>query len=83
MSVQLASDIWKLVRESIPYDEREQLADSLIGVLVDHGFDLEDVKYEFEGDHEVLDAIKYYAEDTDSETELDDFDTYGDESEDY
>lgn len=81
MSVQLASDIWKLVRESIPYDEREQLADSLIGILVDHGFDLDDVKYEFDDDQEVLDAIKYYAEDTEDE-ESDDYDSY-DEDEDY
>lgn len=81
MSVQLASDIWKLVRESIPYDEREQLADSLVGILVDHGFDLDDVKYEFDDDHEVSDAIKYYAEDTEDE-ESDDYHPY-DEDEDY
>lgn len=81
MSVQLASDIWKLLRESIPYDEREQLADSLIGILVDHGFDLDDVKYEFDDDQEVLDAIKYYAEDTEDE-ESEDYDSY-DEDEDY
>ena len=81
MSVQLASDIWKLVRESIPYDEREQLADSLIGILVDHGFDLDDVKYEFEDDQEVLDSIKYYAEDTEDE-ESEDYDSY-DEDDDY
>lgn len=81
MSVQLASDIWKLVSESIPYDEREQLADSLIGILVDHGFDLDDVKYEFDDDQDVLDAIKYYAEDTEDE-ESEDYDSY-DEDEDY
>lgn len=81
MSVQLASDIWKLVSESIPYGEREQLADSLIGILVDHGFDLDDVKYEFDDDQDVLDAIKYYAEDTEDE-ESEDYDSY-DEDEDY
>lgn len=67
MSVQLASDIWNLVRETVPYDEREQLADSLVGILVDHGFDLDDVRYEFTDDKEVLDAIKYYVEDTEEE----------------
>lgn len=80
MSVQLAAEIWGLMRESIPYDEREQLADSLVGILVDHGFDLDDISYEFSADMEVQDAIKFYRDDNDEE--VDEYENYSDEEED-
>ncbi len=67
MSVQLAAEIWSLVRDALPYDDREQLADGLVGILVDHGFDCDDIAYEFTGDAEVEIAIKYYIDDLESE----------------
>lgn len=81
MSVQLAAEIWRLVRESIPYDDREQLADGLVSILMDQGFDLDDIKYEFDGDSDVNDAIKYYADDTESDYDYEDYKE--DEDEDY
>ena len=81
MSVQLAAEIWSLVRESIPYDDREQLADSLVSVLVDQGFDLDDIRYEFDNDSDVQDAIKYYV-DEDAEYEREEY-SDEDEDEDY
>lgn len=82
MSVQLAAEIWSLVRESIPYDDREHLADSLVSMLVDQGFDLDDIKYEFDNDSDVQDAIKYYIDDEDSEYEREEY-SDEDEDEDY
>lgn len=81
MSVQLAAEIWNLVRESVPYDDREQLADSLVGILVDHGVDLDDIKYEFNNDSDVLEALKYYVEDAEAEEE-DYSEDYGDDGDD-
>jgi hypothetical protein len=72
MSVQLAAEIWGLVRDALPYDDREQLADGLVGILVDQGFDLDDISYEFTGDAEVEDAIKYYTDDVEAEDEYED-----------
>lgn len=77
MSVSLAAEIWSLMRESVPYDDREQLADSLVGILMDHGFDLDDISYEFNDDMDVQDAIKFYREDNDEE--LEEYENYSDE----
>lgn len=74
MSVQLAAEIWGLVRDALPYDDREQLAEGLVGILVDQGFDLDDICYEFTGDVEVEEAIKYYTDDVDAEEEYEDRD---------
>lgn len=78
MSVALASEIWRLVRDCIQDDELDQLADSFVGILVDHGVDLDDIRYEFDDDPQVQTAIKYYAD----ETEIDEGDYYSDEDED-
>jgi hypothetical protein len=72
MSVQLAAEIWGLVRDALPYDDREQIAEGLVGILVDNGFDLDDISYEFTGDVEIEDAIKYYADDVEAEEEYED-----------
>lgn len=79
MSVIVAAEIWSLVRESVPYDDREQLADSLVGILVDHGFELDDISYEFGDDPEVRKAIKYYADEVEAEEDDGDYDSDGDE----
>lgn len=81
MSLSLVSEIWNLVSESIPLDEREQIAYNFIGILVDHGYDLDDIDYEFSDDENLIAAIKYYREDSE-EDEIEE-DEYEDESDDY
>lgn len=67
MSVQLAAEIWNLVRENVDYEEREELAVNLVGVMIDHGCDLDDISYEFKIDEEVQKAVKYYRDEVESD----------------
>lgn len=83
MSVELAGEIWKLVRESVPYDDREQVADSLVGILVEHGIDAADIKYEFSDDREVLQALKWYTDEEELTDEDDSYSSDGEEEEDW
>lgn len=82
MSVQLAAEIWGLVRDALPEEDVEQLADSLVGILVDSGFDLDDIRYEFSDDTDIQDAIKYYADDVEGE-DAEDYDIDQDEDGDW
>lgn len=75
MSVRLASEIWNLVYESIPHDERSQIAEGLVGILMEHEYDLDDIRYEFT-DLDVQDAVKLYADETESE-----YDDYSEDDE--
>lgn len=78
MTVQLAAEIWNLLRDSVPYDDREQVADSLVGIMVDHGYDAAEIREEFAGDSEVLKALQYYAyEDDGGEGYSEEDDEYG------
>lgn len=75
MSVQLANELWNLVRDGINDDVMTELAESFVAILLDHGYDLDDIKYEFD-DENILDAIKFYA-DEEVEEESED-EEYGD-----
>ncbi len=70
MSVRLVSEIWNLVNESIPHDERAQIAEELVGILMEHEYELDDIRYEFTDMH-IQDAVKLYADE--NETEYDDY----------
>lgn len=74
MSVQLANELWNLVRDSINEDVMPELAESFVAILLDHGHDLDDIKYEFD-DENIQEAIKFYAdEETEEESEDSDYD---------
>lgn len=83
MSIQLVSQIWNLVSDSIPYNDRDQIAETFVGLLVEHGFDLAEIRQEFEWDQEIVQAVKYHSENDDSfsEAEYEDYDQYDDEDE--
>jgi hypothetical protein len=66
------ADIWNMMSEYVTPDDKTQLADSMVTLLMEYDFDLEDIRHEFDGDRDVLDAVKFYSEDT-SEN-LDDYD---------
>ena len=83
MSVQLAAEIWNLVCESIPYEEREELVSNLVGVMIDHGCDLDDISYEFRNDEDMQKAVNYYRDEVENEeSEYEDYDDQ-DPDEDY
>lgn len=74
MSVQLANELWNLVRDSINEDVMAELAESFVAILLDQGYDLDDIKYEFD-DENIQDAIKFYAdEEAEEESEDEDYD---------
>jgi hypothetical protein len=69
MSLALAVDIWNLLRESVPYEDRSGLADAVVSVLLDHGYDAGDISYEFNDDIDIVSAASSYLEDDDIDDE--------------
>lgn len=82
MNLSLISEIWNLVTESIPDEEREDIAYNLIGLLVEHGWELDDLAYEFDSDEQLLSAIRYHRDDEEEEEEEAEYEKYDDESDD-
>lgn len=75
MSLNLVSEIWTLLRENIPADDRDDAAHSLVELLMDQGYDLTDMAFEFSHDRHLKPAVKFYADDADEE----DTDPYNDD----
>jgi hypothetical protein len=56
------ADVWNLLGEYVNPDERAQLADSVIMLLLEQDYELDDLRAAFDGDSDMIDAIKFYSE---------------------
>ena len=82
---QLASEIWSELKRYINTVDRDEAAETLVAVLVDHDIDADDIRDAFKGDSDIkraltdyLDNDKDYVDDEDAE-EDEDFDDFKDE----
>ena len=85
MTVDLASVIWSEVKSFIPSIDRQEAAEIVVSVLVDHDVDIEDIRQEFKGDSDIKKALAQYVKDHEDDAydeDEDDDDDYYDEDED-
>lgn len=85
MTVDLASVIWSEVKSFIPSIDRQEAAEIVVSVLVDHDVDIEDIRQEFKGDSDIKKALAQYVKDHDDgyDDEDEDEDYYDEDEEDY
>ena len=81
MSSIVASEVWNELKRYVNTVDRQEAAETLVAVLIDHDEDVEDIRDAFKHDSDVkraltayLDNDKDYAEDEESEEENDDDD---------
>jgi hypothetical protein len=78
-SLSLAAELWSAVKESIISSDRASVADTVIAMLIDHDVSAEEIRREFRGDGDIIEALKYYSDlDAESWDEIDE-----DETDDY
>lgn len=86
MTVDLASVIWSEVKSFIPSIDRQEAAEIVVSVLVDHDVDIEDIRQEFKGDSDIKKALAQYVKDHDDggyDDDDEDDDYYDEDEEDY
>ncbi len=75
MSLDFIAEVWDALRTHIDITERKEAADTLVNLLIDSGFESDEIKDSFRNDKEVNGALKYYREQHESEEEYEeDFD---------
>ena len=79
MSVELANEIWNELRRYVNTVDRDEAAETLVGVLIDNDVDADDIKNVFKTDSEVKRALVSYLKDHE---EVDDEDEENDDDED-
>jgi len=68
---QLASEIWSELKRYINTVDRDEAAETLVAVLVDHDIDADDIRDAFKGDSEVKRALTSYLDDAEDSEEYD------------
>ena len=66
---QLANEIWSELKRYINTVDRDEAAETLVAVLVDHDIDADDIRDAFKSDSEVKRALTSYLDDADDTEE--------------
>ena len=81
MSSIVASEVWNELKRYVNTVDRQEAAETLVAVLIDHDEDVEDIRDAFKHDSDVkraltayLDNDKNYDEDEDIDEDIDDDD---------
>ena len=74
MSLHLVSEIWNAITHSVAMsEERSDLAEQIVNILIDNDYDIHTLRAEFEGDRLIQRAIKNHA-DFYAEEEVEEYD---------
>lgn len=69
MHSDIASEIWSELKRYINTVDREEAADVLVSLLIDHDEDADDIKAAFKGDAEIKRALTSYIQNEEEEYE--------------
>jgi len=76
MSLSIVSEVWEALRQHIQMADKSDAADALVNLLIDNGFDADEIKENFRGDKDISTALSYFSENEDL-YEDDEFDENG------
>ena len=76
MSVELASELWSQLKTHISSVDRQDAAEEVVSLLIDHDYSAEEIRDEFSGDKHIKNALAHYL------SVQDDTESYDDEDED-
>jgi hypothetical protein len=81
MSATVASEIWGELRRYVNTVDRDEAAETVVSILIDHDFDVDEIRDAFKGDGDIKRALAAYAnkdveeeadEEIDDDVDLDD-----------
>ena len=82
MSVELASDLWGEIKRYISAVDRDEAADMVVSLLIDHDYDVSEIKSAFKGDSYIKQALASHADHEESHDEDEDDEYYDDDGDD-
>jgi Ribonuclease G/E len=60
MALDIVSQVWDIVRDSVHPTDRETVADHIVSMLIDNDYSPAEIKDVFRGDSDFVSALKYY-----------------------
>ena len=69
MSIELVKELWDALKPIIQRADHDEAAEALINLLIDNDFDSAEIKEMFRRDSVVMDALKFFSEEEETEYE--------------
>jgi len=63
MKLDVISEVWLMMKDSILSTDRDTVAENLVGILIDNDFSPSEIRTAFRGDYDVSTALKEYVDD--------------------
>ena len=79
MSLTLISEAWDALRQHIQLADKSDAADTLVNLLIDNGYDVDEIKENFRGDKDIANALVYFSEQDDYTEDYEDDDLTDDD----
>jgi hypothetical protein len=86
MKLDVISEVWLMMRDSILSTDRDTVAENLVGILIDNDYSPSDIKSAFRGDYDVTTALKVYVDDAvefEDEEEDPEYEEYDEDEDNY
>jgi hypothetical protein len=74
MSIEVAAELWGELRRYVNTVDRNEAAETVISILIDNDYDVDDIRDAFKGDGDIKRALTAYSNNEDVEEEVDDED---------
>jgi|DEB19_MinimDraft_3_1074340.scaffolds.fasta_scaffold18566_3 hypothetical protein len=69
MTIELVKELWDGLKPIIQRADHSEAAETLINLLIDNDFDTAEIKEMFRRDQAVMDALKFFSQDDETEYE--------------
>ncbi len=69
MTIELVKELWNGLKPIIQRNDHEEAAETLINLLIDNDIDTAEIKEMFRRDQIVMDALKFFTQEEESEYE--------------
>jgi hypothetical protein len=79
----VASEIWSELKRYVNTVDRQEAAETLVAVLIDHDEDAEDIRLAFKNDSDVKRALTAYLDNGADNDEVDEVDEVDEEDDDW
>lgn len=84
MKLDIIAEIWNMTRDSIMANDRDAIAENMVGILIDNDFSPSEIQSTFREDYDIITALKVYVDDAvEFEEEESEYEEYEDEDDSY
>jgi hypothetical protein len=76
MSIEVSAELWGELKRYVNTVDREEAADLVVSVLIDHDYNADEIRLAFKGDTDIKRALASYIDSNETEEDIEDEEDY-------